>query len=178
MNLTNAKSVWNGRVFSVPVLVVMGIAVLLSGVWVALGLAWPEEVADYQEIEIEVVGSEFAFYFQYPGADRTLASSDDRHGTKTLFVPAGAKVTLSLTSLDYIYTLEIPERGVYEMAAPDLVFTTVLPPSSPQSDELLGGQMCGGEHPGLIGRIVVQTTAEFHRTMATLSEQSLIANPS
>ncbi len=128
----------------------------------------------YGDIEIEVVGSEFVFYFRYPGVDRVLFSEDDRYGSGTLFVPEGANVHLKLTSLDYIYMMEIPAREVYEMAAPDLVFNAHVQASIPQTYDLLGSQMCGYDHPGLLGKMVVQATDDFDRTMTTLSKQSLI----
>ena len=127
----------------------------------------------YQQLDIEIVGSEFVFYFRYPGVDRVLFSEDDRYGSGTLFVPEGANVHFKLTSLDYLYTLEIPARDVYEMAAPDLVFNAHVPPSTPQTYDLLGSQMCGYDHPGLLGKMVVQATDDFDRTMTTLSKQSL-----
>jgi cytochrome c oxidase subunit 2 len=128
----------------------------------------------YRDIEIEVVGSEFVFYFRYPGVDRVLFSEDDRYGSGTLFVPEGANVHLKLTSLDYIYTLEIPARDVYEMAAPDLVFNAHVQASTSQTYDLLGSQMCGYDHPGLLGKMIVQTADDFDRSMTTLSKQSLI----
>lgn len=136
--------------------------------------AQPAKSKPYHDIEIEVVGSEFAFYFRYPGSDRTLFTQDDRHGASTLFVPAGSSVHLRLSSLDYLYTLEIPARGIYEMAAPDLVLDSYMNATPPQEDDLLGSQMCGYDHPSLLGKLIVLLPPEFDRIMNSLSEQSLI----
>ncbi len=147
---------------------------IVAAVLLSVSTIFSNRSEPYHDLAIEVVGSDFVFHFRYPGIDRKLFSADDRHGSGTLFVPAGAKIHLKLTSLDYIYTFEVPARGVYEMAAPDLVFDTELAASLPRDDELLGSQMCGYDHAGLLGRMVVQTTEDFDRTMASLSPQSLV----
>ncbi|WP_146406425.1 hypothetical protein [Allorhodopirellula heiligendammensis] len=154
-------------------LVALGASIALL---VSFYLAWPSKSKPYKDIEIEVVGSEFAFYFRYPGADRTLFTQDDRHGASTLFVPAGARVHLKLSSLDYLYTLEIPAREIYEMAAPDLILDSYLEASPPQELELLGSQMCGYDHSSLLGKLIVLSPSDFDRTMNTLSKQTLIPN--
>lgn len=156
----------SGRLWAPIVIAIVGVC------WMSFGERVP--VSPYQDIEVEVTGSDFMFQFRYPGEDRTLFNGDDRYGTGTLFVPADANVHLRLSSLDYIYTLEIPARGVYEMAAPDLVFDAILQACSPRTEDLLGSQMCGYDHPGLIGKVIVQTTEEFDRTMSLLPQRSLI----
>lgn len=121
------------------------------------------------ELDIEVVGHDYRLNFRYPGTDRVLHTEDDRQGRQDLYVPAGAVVRLHLNSLDYIYTVEIPAANVYDVAVPDLVFEVPFVLSQSGDYELLGSQMCGYDHPGLLGQVIVQSQSEFTRTMNRLA---------
>jgi len=84
-------------------------------------------------------------------------------------------MTLSLTSLDYIYTLEIHRTGCLEMAAP--ISSHDRPAAIATQSDNARGQMCGGEHPVLSSNRCADDGG-ISPTNATLLEQSLIANPS
>lgn len=130
-------------------------------------------VDSLKELDAEVVGNDYRLYFRYSGDDRVLHTEDDRYGTRNFYVPAGAAVRLRLNSRDYIYLVEVPEVGVYEVAAPDLDFDArfVAPPDG--EHDLLGSQMCGYDHPELLGKLIVQSPADFNKTMRRLSKTPL-----
>jgi heme/copper-type cytochrome/quinol oxidase subunit 2 len=120
------------------------------------------------ELDAEVVGSDYRLFFRYPGNDGKLHTSDDRIGTRNFYVPEGIMVRLRLTSRDYAYLVEVPDANVYELAAPNLVFVAEFAAPSLGQHELLASQMCGYDHPELLGKLNVQTQAEFWNTMASL----------
>jgi len=124
--------------------------------------AMPERV-------IEVTGNDYQLYFRYPGNDGQLHSDDDRHGTQDMIVVAGEHVRLRLLSQDFIYTIEIPDVEVYEMAVPELVFESQFVAPDIGTFQILGSQMCGYDHPGLIGKLLVVTGANFSKSMSSLS---------
>jgi heme/copper-type cytochrome/quinol oxidase subunit 2 len=126
-----------------------------------------------KEIDAEVLGDEYRLYFRYPGEDGVLQTQDDRFGLRDFYVPANSVVRLRLSSRDYIYLLEVPEVGVYEIAAPDLVFDVRFVAPQGGIHELLGSQMCGYDHPELLGKLIVQSPAEFIQTMKRLSRAPL-----
>lgn len=126
-----------------------------------------------KELDAEVVGNDYHLYFRYPGEDQLLHTQDDRYGTRNLYVPVDATVRLRLNSRDYIYMLEIPEVGVYEIAAPDLDFDARFIAPHNGEHELLGSQMCGYDHPELLGKLIVQSPTEFEQTMKRLSRVPL-----
>ncbi|WP_147868114.1 cytochrome c oxidase subunit II [Stieleria maiorica] len=127
-------------------------------------------------LDVNVVGLDYHLYFQYPGPDSVLGTSDDRLGTRNFFAPANARVDLNLTSRDFVYLVEIPEVGLYEVAAPGLEFKTRIETGDSGVHSLLGSQMCGYDHPELIGDFVVQHSADFRRTVRKLSPAPSPAN--
>ncbi len=125
------------------------------------------------ELDAELTGHDYRFHFRYPGEDRLLDTKDDRFGIRNLYVPEDAIVQLRLNSRDFIYTIEIPEFDVYEVAVPDLSFDVRFVASPVGSHKLLGSQMCGYDHAELLGKLIVQPVAEFERTMQRLSTSPL-----
>jgi len=126
-----------------------------------------------EKLDVEIFARDFLLQFRYPGKDQTLKSEDDRYGSQNLYVPAAAVVRLILKSHDYVYTVEIPQVGVYEIAAPDLTFEVQFVAPESGTCALLGSQMCGYDHPQLLGELIVQSPAEFCRTMERLSSVPL-----
>ena len=128
----------------------------------------------HEQITVEVFANDYRLYFRYPGDDRVSGTNDDRFGKKHLYLPAGSQVHLRLNSHDFVYTVEIPCVEVYEIAAPDLVFEVdFIAPRETGTYDLLSSQMCGYDHPDLLGTMIVQTDNEFERTMQSLSTTPL-----
>ena len=125
--------------------------------------------ASLSELDAEIVGHDYLLYVRYPGRDQQLHTADDRIGTRDLFVPSGARVRVQLRSLDYIYLIEVPELGIYDVAAPELKFEVTFVAPESGIHELLGSQMCGYDHNSLLGKLRVQSADEFVRTMERLS---------
>lgn len=133
-----------------------------------------ERQQPFTDLKIAVVGHDYRFYLRYPGEDRILHTIDDCFGTKNLYAPEGATITLQMTSLDFVYTVEIPELEVYEVAVPDLKFETQIVASQNGTYQLLGSQMCGYDHSDLIGEMIVQSDQDFVRTMSRLSQDPIL----
>jgi heme/copper-type cytochrome/quinol oxidase subunit 2 len=154
-------------------LIPMGLMVVV-GVLLSVRRITQHRLTDsLKELDAEVLGDEYRLYFRYPGEDGVLHTQDDRFGLRDFYVPANSAVRLRLSSLDYIYLVEVPEVGVYEIAAPDLVFDVRFVAPQGGKHELLGSQMCGYDHPELLGKLIVQAPAEFVQTMKRLSRVPL-----
>ena len=110
---------------------------------------------------IDVTGSQFQWHIRYPGPDGEVDSDDDRHTIRHLHVPVGTRVTLRLHSTDYVYTLSLPHLELREIAVPELTFQLEFDADQVGTFELRGDQMCGYQHPDLIGSLVVQERSEF-----------------
>lgn len=107
-------------------------------------------------IVVEVTGSEFNWYFRYPGPDGVLGTGDDRHSVQDLFLPANSEVDLKLKSNDYLYSFALPELGMEEIAVPGLDFGLRFTTQSERTLQLLGHQFCGFAHESLIGKVYVR----------------------
>ena len=66
------------------------------------------------------------------------------------------------TSDDYIYNLALPHLGLKEIAVPDLSFAIEFTADETGTFDLLGDQMCGYDHPELLGKISVDSHAGFN----------------
>ena len=71
-------------------------------------------------VEIEMTGHDFQWHSRYAGQDGQLGTSDDVNAAQVLHVPVDAEVDIVLKSLDYIYSLAVPQAGLKEIAVPDL----------------------------------------------------------
>lgn len=110
-------------------------------------------------ITIEVTGSEFNWYFRYPGVDGVLGTEDDRYSVQDLYLPDNARIRLNLKSSDYVYNLAIPVLGEKEIAVPDLDFKMEFNTFGQDTWTLLGDQFCGYSHETLIGKVHVRDQA-------------------
>jgi len=78
-----------------------------------------------------------------------------------------AEVEIVLKSRDYIYSLEVPQAGLKEIAVPDLTFTLRFEADNIGTFELPGDQLCGYAHPDLIGTLVVDSQENYRRWLAS-----------
>ena len=67
-----------------------------------------------------MTGHQFKWHSRYTGDDGLLGTPDDVHAAQILHVPVEAEVEIVLKSRDYIYSLEIPQSGLKEIAVPEL----------------------------------------------------------
>ena len=118
-----------------------------------------------------MTGDDYRWQVRYPGRDRRLDTNDDVLDSRNLNVPEDTEVRVLLESLDYVYTLAVPELGLKEIVVPDMAFELRLPASEPGSFQLLGDHLCGYDHPELIGALVVRTQNDYERWLATAGEE-------
>ena len=136
------------------------LALLLLG----LVAACAEQFEPWQPVgalTVEVTGDDYCWYFRYPGRDGRLGTDDDIRATGPLHVPVNTSVELQLTSVDYIYSLELPAMGLAEIAAPGLSFSLELHTDREGRFPLLGDQFCGYAHETLITELIVESESAF-----------------
>jgi cytochrome c oxidase subunit 2 len=118
-----------------------------------------------------MTGDDYHWVVRYPGRDGRLDTRDDVLDSRDLSVPEGTEVRVLLESLDFVYTLNLPEFGLKEIVVPDMAFELRLPASEPGSFQLLGDHLCGYDHPELIGTLVVRTRDDYERWLETAREE-------
>ena len=114
-----------------------------------------------RSLTVEVTGREFRWHIRYPGPDGRLGTADDIRVLGDLHLPAHTKVTVRLTSEDYVYTFALPHIGAKEIAVPEMFFSIAFETDSSGVFEVLGDQLCGYAHKDLIASLIVQNRADF-----------------
>ena len=117
-------------------------------------------------LKLRVTGQEYTWAIRYAGVDGRLDTSDDVVRGPDLRLPARRGVALELVSADYVYAFSLPELDVSDLAVPDKPFVLTFETESPGTSRLMGSQMCGFAHPGLMADLIVVPQAEFDAWMA------------
>lgn len=127
----------------------------------------PEPALDVRAVTIEMTGSKFKWSSRYAGNDGQLGTNDDVQAAQVLHVPVNADIEIRLKSLDYIYTLEVPQASEKQIAVPDLTFTIQFKADKIGTFTMPGDQLCGFAHPDLMGTLVVDSQADYARWLGT-----------
>lgn len=124
-----------------------------------------------EPLVVEARGTDFQWWFRYAGQDGELYSADDVLTGTELHIPSGTNVVLRLESSDYLYAFSVPELKLKEIAVPELTYELPLRVTQPGSYALPADPLCGFRflHDDTMGRMVVQSPAEFNHWLTTQS---------
>ena len=135
-------------------------------------------------LEVAVTAYQFAFSFQYPGADMKLGRTDvrllsndnlfgndkndpaskDNFTSPVLELPVNKPVRIRLNSKDVIHAFYIPEFRVYQDAVPGRTIDWVwFVPTKVGSFQLACNQLCGSGHYNMKAQIQVVSQEEFDK---------------
>jgi len=133
------------------------------------------------EIEVEVTGAQFQWYFRYPGADGVFGRTDAQRFAKpdegnplgvdpndpagrddilstSLVVPVGHTVRLQLRAQDVIHSLFIPAMRFKQDTVPGMEIQSHFTPTKIGSYEIACAELCGLGHYRM--RSVVRVVSE------------------
>lgn len=110
---------------------------------------------------IEITGNDFEWHVRYAGLDETLGTDDDYFTRRDIALVAGVDTTIHLKSRDYLYSFALPHLGLKEIAVPDLEFSLHFAPEETGEFILKGDQLCGYQHPKLLGKVKVLGPSRF-----------------
>ena len=157
------------------------------------GTAKSQAARGPQPITVEVTGTQFAWYFRYPGADgkfgRTLPQlidpaqgnaaaigldTNDRAGTddivmQVLVLPQDRPVDLRLLSHDVIHSFFVRELRFKQDAVPGLENSLRFLPTRAGDYELVCAQLCGLGHYRMRAQMRIVSQTEFAKWMAEQS---------
>lgn len=166
----------------------VGIAALFF--WFNIGgeRLWSEikiyQPATNDAIQVEVTGTQFQWYFRYPGPDNTWGRTDPQRLAKpdegnplgidpedpagkddivssSLVLPAGQDVELSLRAQDVIHSVFIPAMRFKQDAVPGMEVHAHLKPVRTGVFEIACSQLCGLGHYRMRAEMKVVTEEEF-----------------
>jgi cytochrome c oxidase subunit 2 len=163
--------------------------------------AWATRVQDFpsenEAVVVRVVGEQFAWNMQYPGADakfgRTdikLVSADNPLGLdrtdqnakddittiNQLNLPVDRPVLVHLMSKDVIHSFGLFEMRVKQDAIPGLQIPVWFVPNRVGEYEIACSQLCGLGHFRMRGFITIQTAADFRQWMTEQEKELASAN--
>jgi cytochrome c oxidase subunit 2 len=162
-------------------------------IFIAMSLAgertWAElrgaQVSSQQELQVEVTGTQFAWYFRYPGpdgkfgatipanVDASLGSASaigldandpaakDDIITAALVVPANREVRLRLHAQDVIHSFFVPELRLKQDAVPGLNVEAHFNATKPGEYEIVCAELCGLGHYRMHGKMRVVSDEDF-----------------
>lgn len=164
--------------------------------------AWAKRVkqlpSESEAVVVRVVGEQFAWNVQYPGADgkfgRTspkLVSADNPLGLdrtdpnakddvttiNQLNVPVDRPVLVHLSSKDVIHSFGLYEMRVKQDAVPGMDIPVWFVPNRPGEYEITCSQLCGLGHYRMRGFVTVQSPTDFQAWMADQAKQLVAEQP-
>ncbi|MSR58620.1 MAG: hypothetical protein EXS05_13365 [Planctomycetaceae bacterium] len=98
-----------------------------------------------------------------PGPDRKLGTDDDLNLSPPLHLPSNIQARIILHSRDYIYTFELPEQHLKEIAVPEQTYVMEFNSGRPRVAAFRGDQFCGYSHHALSGNMVVEKWPDYRR---------------
>lgn len=139
--------------------------------------------ADPTALQVEVTGSQFVWYFRYPGPDATFGTSRpqlvapaegdplgldpaDPHTpddlvTSELVLPVNREVDLRLKAQDVIHGFSIPEMRLKQNAVPGQTIHLHFTPTTTGTYAILCTQLCGLGHYRMNATLRVLTATQF-----------------
>ncbi len=163
--------------------------VLAFEVWLILGYGIPlwaklkqETPPPTESLQIRLVAQQFAWNFQYPGADGKFgrrevslvsasnsigldesdpASKDDVLSINNLHVPVGRTFTLLMTSKDVIHDFQVHAFRNKQDILPGMMTTLWFDPTVVGKYEIGCAQLCGLGHTQMVGSVFVDEPADY-----------------
>jgi cytochrome c oxidase subunit 2 len=165
------------------------VAVLVFEIWMIFFLGLPvwstikEDLpTESQSTVVELIGEQFAWGFQYPGADGIFgkrgaefissgntigvdpndpAGKDDILSINQLHVPLGKPTLLYITSKDVIHSFFVPEFRLKQDLVPGMRIPIWFEANRTGTFEIGCAQLCGLGHYRMKGEVVVDTPEQF-----------------
>jgi len=109
-------------------------------------------------LRIAVTAQQFAWSFEYPGADPVRSGS--------LVLPVNESVKLTLRSLDVIHSFWVPEMGQKSDVVPGIETTLVLTPTRIGSYSLVCTELCGLGHALMRAKVQVMERGDYDAFLA------------
>jgi cytochrome c oxidase subunit 2 len=108
-------------------------------------------------LEIFVVAKQWMWKTQHPGGEREI---------NELHVPVDRPVRLVMSSEDVIHSFFVPALRVKQDVVPGRYETMWFQATRPGTYGILCAEYCGTDHSGMLGRVVVQTPAQYQDWLA------------
>lgn len=112
------------------------------------------------ESTIRVIGQQWGWVFQQPGADNQLDTADDIWTTDDLYVQNDRMYHFQLQSRDVLHNFSVPVFRIKQDAVPGRTITGWFKPTRAGTYDIQCAEICGIGHGVMGGRIHVQDAAD------------------
>lgn len=112
------------------------------------------------EATIRVIGQQWGWIFQQPGADAQLDTADDIYTTDDLYVQNDRTYHFQLRSRDVLHNFSVPVFRIKQDIVPGRTITGWFKPTKAGTFDIQCAEICGIGHGVMGGRIHVQDAAE------------------
>jgi cytochrome c oxidase subunit 2 len=109
---------------------------------------------------VRVIGQQWAWVFQHPGADRELDTDDDIFTTDELHVENDQTYHFKLESRDVLHSFSVPVFRLKQDAVPGRSITGWFHPIRTGTFDIQCAEICGIGHGVMAGRIIVEDASE------------------
>lgn len=159
-------------------------------IWSQIKVTFPQ---DKDALVVEMVAEQFAWGFQYAGADGVFgkkdpkqispdntigidrtdpASKDDIVSLNELHVPLGKPTLIYMTSKDVIHSFFVPEFRVKQDVVPGMRIPLWFEPTMTGTFEIGCAQLCGLGHYRMKGTVIVHTPEEYEAKIKEIKTSS------
>jgi len=138
-------------------------------VWVLIKQTLPPADAS-----VRVVGEQWTWVFQHPGADGTLDTADDIRTTDELRVQVGKTYHFLLESKDVLHSFSVPVFRLKQDAIPGRTITGWFKATGTGTHDIQCAEICGIGHGVMAGRIVIESP-EQHAAWVTKNTRLVAA---
>jgi cytochrome c oxidase subunit II len=119
----------------------------------ALGVgASPDSQGKPADVEVDVLGLQFAWLFTYP-ASGVVAGE--------LHIPAGKEVQLNIKAQDVIHAFWVPQFRLKQDAIPGRTSELRFHPQLPGTYPIICAELCGSYHGAMQTQVIIHTPEEY-----------------
>ena len=131
------------------------IVVVSFKVWHKIKMDLPEN----PDAVIRVIGQQWAWTFQHPGADAELDTPDDIFTVDELHVENGKLYHFKLEALDVLHSFSVPVWRIKQDAVPGRSITGWFQPTAIGEFDVQCAEICGFGHGVMAGKVMVEDPA-------------------
>ena len=150
----------------IPTLILIGLGTYNQQVWsVVKGTPPPAD------LEVGIIGEQFAWNIRYAGADGQLHTEDDLTTINQLHLPVGRTVLLRLRSKDVIHSFFVSQFRVKQDAVPGLTVPLWVQAVKSGQYDIACAELCGLGHYRMRGFLTVESPDAFNAWIAQLQAE-------
>jgi cytochrome c oxidase subunit 2 len=129
-------------------------------------------------VKVQVLAQQWAWNFRHAGQDGEFNTADDVVHLNNLYVPAGKKIMIQMTSKDVIHAFYLPNARIKADAIPGRFAKIWFDANKPGKYEIACAEMCGNHHYLMKAQLTVLTQEEYQQWEKESQSMAIATNDS